>query len=119
MPSRAAAESAGSGEALAGLVRSARKQWPGLVVQLEVDRLDQIEPALESGVDVFLLDNFDMDQLKQAVAMIGDRAATEASGGITLDRLPVLSRAGLDFISTGATVHKSTWKDIALDWIED
>jgi len=111
-----AADLADSGQALASLVKSARRQWPQLVIELEVDLLDQIGPALDSGADVFLLDNFSMTDLTKAVDLIGNRAATEASGGITLDNLPALADAGLDFISTGATVHKSKWKDIALDW---
>ena len=111
-----AAEQAQSGPDLADLVRSARQQSPGLVIELEVDHLEQIPPGLEAGVDVFLLDNFAPSALREAVALIGDRAATEASGGITLDNLSALAQTGLDFISTGATVHQSTWKDIGLDW---
>lgn len=113
-----AADEAGSGEALARLVRSARERWPELVIELEVDRLDQIPPTLDAGVDVYLLDNFEMSELQSAIDMIGSKAATEASGGITLDSLAKLAEVGLDFISTGATIHKSTWKDIGLDWVE-
>lgn len=111
-----AADGAATGAALSGLVTSARKDWPGLVIELEVDRLDQIPPALRAGVDVLLLDNFPLPQLQAALHLIGRQAATEASGGITLEKLPALANIGLDFISTGATVHQSTWKDIALDW---
>lgn len=111
-----AAEGAASGEALTALVRRARRMCPGMVIELEVDLLEQIPPALEAGVDVILLDNFNESELREAVELIGPRAATEASGGITLDKLPGLGRLGLDFISTGATIHQSTWKDIGLDW---
>ena len=111
----AAAHSA-KGEALTRLVQSARSRWPGLVVELEVDHPEQIRPALAAGVDIFLLDNFSREDLCTAVEMIGDRAATEASGGITLSRLPEFAEIGLDFISTGATIHQSVWKDIGLDW---
>jgi nicotinate-nucleotide pyrophosphorylase (carboxylating) len=111
-----AAENAGSGEALAALVKRAREESPDLVIELEVDRLGQIPPALQAGVDVILLDNFCFSELREAVALIGDRAATEASGGINLNALPKLASIGLDFISTGATVHQSTWMDIGLDW---
>jgi nicotinate-nucleotide pyrophosphorylase (carboxylating) len=111
-----AAEGAGRGAALSSLVASTRRRWPGLVIELEVDRLEQIDPALAAGVDILLLDNFTPDALQQAVQRIGQQAATEASGGITLDNLPGLASLGLDFISTGATVHQATWKDIALDW---
>jgi len=111
-----AADQACAGEALAGLVRLAREKWPSLVIELEVDRLDQIPPALGAGVDVLLLDNFTPQDLVAAVGLVGGKAATEASGGITLETLPRLASIGLDFISTGATIHQSTWKDIGLDW---
>jgi nicotinate-nucleotide pyrophosphorylase (carboxylating) len=112
-----AAAGAGGGSALADLVRSSRARWPDRIIELEVDSLDQIPPALEAGIENIMLDNFNLQELRQAVDLIGDRAATEASGGITLERLPALAHLGLDFISTGATVHQATWMDIGLDWI--
>lgn len=111
-----AADKAGHGKALAELIRNTRKKWPDMVIELEVDHLGQIPPALDSGVDVFLLDNFSREGLVEAIRLIDTSAATEASGGITIETLQELSSIGLDFISTGATVHKSTWKDIGLDW---
>jgi nicotinate-nucleotide pyrophosphorylase (carboxylating) len=111
-----AAAGATGGSALADLVRSSRARWPEMIIELEVDSLDQIPPALEAGIENIMLDNFSLEELRKAVDLIGDRAATEASGGITLQRLPTLARIGLDFISTGATIHKATWKDIGLDW---
>ena len=86
-------------------------------VEVEVDCLEQITPSLEAGADIILLDNFSLPELKQAVSMIEGRAWTEASGGITLDSLSALGDLGLDFISTGAPVHQSRWKDIGLDWL--
>jgi nicotinate-nucleotide pyrophosphorylase (carboxylating) len=114
-----AADQAGQGEALTRLVNATRTKWPDMVIEVEVDRLDQIPPALDAGVDIFLLDNFSGTALSEAIRIIGDNAATEASGGITLNSLPELASLGLDFISTGATVHQSTWKDIGLDWTGD
>lgn len=111
-----AAAGARSGAALSRLVANYRDKWPDMVVELEVDSLEQIPPALEAGIENLLLDNFSTEDLKRAIALIGDRAATEASGGITLERLAGLGSLGLDFISTGATVHQSVWKDIGLDW---
>lgn len=104
------------GERLEDLCARARSCYPNLVVEVEVDAMEQIPPLLAAGADVIMLDNFDDDALREAIALIGDRAATEASGGITLERLPRIANLGLDFISTGATVHQSTWKDIGLDW---
>ena len=81
-----------------------------------MDTLKQIQPVLEAGADIILLDNFSNEDLTAAVELIGDRACTEASGGIQIDTLPTLSALGLDFISTGAPIHQSRWKDIGLDW---
>jgi nicotinate-nucleotide pyrophosphorylase (carboxylating) len=111
-----AAAGARSGSALRELVESARRQWPDMIIELEVDNLEQIPPALDAGIENLLLDNFPNDALRRAVELIGDKAATEASGGITLERLGSLGGLGLDFVSTGATVHQSSWKDIGLDW---
>ena len=88
-----------------------------LAIEVEVDSLDQIPRVVEAGADIILLDNFSPLELKEAVAMIEGRACTEASGGITLNTLPPLGDLGLDFISTGAPIHQSTWKDIGLDWL--
>jgi nicotinate-nucleotide pyrophosphorylase (carboxylating) len=110
------AVSGAEGESLESLCARAKSCYPDLVIEVEVDAMEQIPPLLEAGADVIMLDNFDDTALREAVALIGDRAATEASGGITIKRLPRIADLGLDFISTGATVHQSTWKDIGLDW---
>ena len=97
-------------------IQLARRTCPALAIEVEVDTLEQIQPVLDAGADIILLDNFSQDNLKAAIEMIGDRACTEASGGIQIEDLPPLSTLGLDFISTGAPIHQSTWKDIGLDW---
>jgi nicotinate-nucleotide pyrophosphorylase (carboxylating) len=84
---------------------------------VEVDTLEQIEPALAGGADIILLDNFAPEALSGAVQLIAGRACTEASGGITQHTLSELGQLKLDFISTGAPVHQSKWKDIGLDWL--
>lgn len=106
----------GSSDDLAAAVTRAKKAAPDLPVEVEVDRMDQIPPVLAAGADVILLDNFTPAQIKRAVALIGGRAFTEASGGITLKTLPRFAGLGLDFVSTGALVHQSVWVDIGLDW---
>jgi nicotinate-nucleotide pyrophosphorylase (carboxylating) len=85
-------------------------------VEVEIDALDQLEPVLEAGAHVVMLDNFSLRDLRRALALAHGRIRTEASGGITLRSLPRLADLGLDFISTGALVHQSTWGDIGLDW---
>ncbi|MBK1877892.1 carboxylating nicotinate-nucleotide diphosphorylase [Pelagicoccus mobilis] len=96
-------------------VSESRARHPDILVEMEVDTLEQIEHALAAKVDIILLDNFSIPQLQKAISLIGDKAVTEASGGITIEFLPQLATLGLDFISTGATVHQSTWIDIGLD----
>ena len=83
---------------------------------VEVDRLDQIEPVLASGeVDTIMLDNFDPDQLRSGVEMVGGRATVEASGGITLDTIADVAATGVDVISVGALTHSVRALDLALD----
>ncbi|MGJ8654443.1 MAG: carboxylating nicotinate-nucleotide diphosphorylase [Opitutaceae bacterium] len=105
------------GNRLTETVALAVNTFEDLAVQVEVDELDQIPPVLEAGADIILLDNFSIDALKDAIRIINGRACTEASGGIQIDTLPELGELGLDFISTGAPIHQSTWKDIGLDWL--
>jgi nicotinate-nucleotide pyrophosphorylase (carboxylating) len=106
----------GSHGGLPEAVARAKKSAPDLPVEVEVDRIEQIPSVLAAGADIILLDNFTPAQLRKAVALIGRRAFTEASGGITLKTLPKLANFGLDFASTGALVHQSSWVDIGLDW---
>jgi len=105
------------GNRLSETVALAVNTCEDLAVEVEVDTLEQITPALEAGTDIILLDNFSLPELKEAVSMIEGRAFTEASGGITLNNLSALGELGLDFISTGAPIHQSRWKDIGLDWL--
>ncbi|QYY36796.1 carboxylating nicotinate-nucleotide diphosphorylase [Ruficoccus sp. ZRK36] len=111
-----AANDSSAGERLAATIRQAKETRPDLAVEVEVDHLDQIPPVLEAGADVILLDNFTTSELKQAVNLIGDKAWTEASGGINEANAKSISSLGLDFASSGAVVHRSHWMDIGLDW---
>jgi nicotinate-nucleotide pyrophosphorylase (carboxylating) len=105
------------GKRLSETVALAVNTCDNIPVEVEVDTLEQIAPSLEAGADIILLDNFSPPELKQAVSIVEGRAWTEASGGITLDSLSDLGDLGLDFISTGAPIHQSRWKDIGLDWL--
>lgn len=113
-----AARDSGSGQALRDAVLVARRRNPDLLIEVEVDTLDQLGPVLEAGPEIILLDNFKPAEIRRAIALIDGRAATEASGGISLKSLPRYARLGLDFLSCGALVHQSRWVDIGLDWIE-
>lgn len=85
-------------------------------ITCEVDRMDQIEPALSAGADVIMLDNFDDATLPTAVNLIAGRAFTEVSGGVTLARIPIIAAAGVDVISVGALTHSAPASDLGLDW---
>jgi nicotinate-nucleotide pyrophosphorylase (carboxylating) len=84
-------------------------------IELEVDTLAQLQEALSLGVDAVLLDNMGPDMLRQAVAMVGGRAITEASGRITPTTAPAVAAAGVDLISIGWLTHSATVLDIGLD----
>ncbi|RKX33521.1 MAG: carboxylating nicotinate-nucleotide diphosphorylase [Verrucomicrobia bacterium] len=111
-----AARDSGSGKALRDAVLLARKRNPDLLIEVEIDRLDQLPPVMDARPDIVMLDNFKPAGIRKALSMIDGRAATEASGSVSLRTLPGLARLGLDFISCGALVHQSKWVDIGLDW---
>ena len=111
-----AADEAAAGTRLAEIVRRSRAERPDLLCEVEVDSLAQIPPVLEAGADIILLDNFSLEDLKKAVALIGDEAWTEISGGVSLETLPALGAVGADFVSCGALTHNVPWIDIGLDW---
>jgi nicotinate-nucleotide pyrophosphorylase (carboxylating) len=97
-------------------LRRARAHAGHLVkIELEVDTLDQLAEALEHGVDAVLLDNMDPATLRRAVAMVGGRAVTEASGHITRDTTPDIAAAGVDLISSGWITHSAPILDLGLD----
>jgi len=84
-------------------------------LEVEVDRLDQIDAVLAANVDTVLLDNFSIDDLRTAVRRINGRALTEASGGITLDLIRDIAATGVDLISIGALTHSVRALDLGLD----
>jgi nicotinate-nucleotide pyrophosphorylase (carboxylating) len=85
-------------------------------IECEVDTLEQLEEALSAGVDIVLLDNMPTDVAAEAVRLARGRALLEASGGITLERVGELARAGVDVISVGALTHSVRASDIGLDF---
>lgn len=87
-------------------------------IEVEVDTLDQLAEVLEEGVDIVMLDNMTNAQMKQAVEMVGGRAVVEASGGVTLARIPEIAATGVDLISSGAVTHSAPNFDVGLDYRE-
>jgi nicotinate-nucleotide pyrophosphorylase (carboxylating) len=105
------------GVALQAVVARARAAAPhGLRVEVEVDRLDQIEAVIAGGADIILLDNMPPAVLAAAVRLVAGRAITEASGGITLANVRACAEAGVDLISVGALTHAARALDIGLDF---
>ncbi|MEV7609569.1 carboxylating nicotinate-nucleotide diphosphorylase [Microbacterium sp. NPDC089320] len=105
-----------SGLDLASALRDALARLPHTThVVVEVDRLDQIPAVLDGGAHTVLLDNFSLDDLRAGVALIGDRAQVEASGGVTLDTVGAIAATGVDVISVGALTHSARALDLGLD----
>ena len=84
-------------------------------VEVEVDRLDQIEPVLAARIGTIMLDNFSLEDLRAGVAQVGDRAIVEASGGVTLETIRAIAETGVDVISVGALTHSARALDLGLD----
>jgi nicotinate-nucleotide pyrophosphorylase (carboxylating) len=101
---------------VAQAVRAARAANSGLKVQVEVDRIDQIEPALEAGADRLLLDNMPPPVLRQAVALVDGRVALEASGGVNLETIRGIAETGVNYISVGRITQSAPAVDIGLDY---
>lgn len=83
-------------------LEEARRLHPNVPTEIEVETLEQLEEALQAGAKQILLDNFSLDDLRQAVALTAGRATLEASGNMELDRLRAVAETGVDFISVGA-----------------
>ncbi len=90
-----------------------------MAIEIEVDRLEQLEEVLATGgASAVLLDNMDNDMLREAVGMVGGRLKTEASGNVTLDRIAEIAATGVDYISSGALTHSARCIDLGLDFQE-
>jgi nicotinate-nucleotide pyrophosphorylase (carboxylating) len=100
---------------VAEAVRRARDAGVGRII-CEVDRLNQIEPALAAGASHLLLDNMTPDTLRDAVALVASRVPTEASGGVTLETIGAIATAGVDFVSVGRLTQSAPAADIGLDF---
>ena len=96
-------------------VQRARQAAPHTAkIEVEVETVEQVNEALEVEADILLLDNMSIETMQQVVKLVGKRAVTEASGGITLDRVQAVAAAGVDFISVGALTHSAMPMDISL-----
>ena len=101
---------------VAEAVRRAKAANTGLQVQVEVDRIEQIEPALQAGAERLLLDNMPVPVLREAVALVAGRVPLEASGGVNLETIRGIAETGVDFISVGRITQSAPAVDIGLDY---
>ncbi|MGJ4844113.1 carboxylating nicotinate-nucleotide diphosphorylase [Leifsonia sp. Le1] len=88
-------------------------------LEVEVDRIDQIEPVLAAGVDTIMLDNFTVEQLREGVALVAGRAIVDASGNVNLSTVRSVAETGVDVISVGALTHSVRALDLGLDVVLD
>lgn len=96
-------------------VAAIKNHFPGILIEVEIDRLDQLEDAISAGVQEVLLDNMTPEQCREAVRITNGRVKLEASGGISLDRVREYAEAGVDYIAVGAITHSAPILDIGLD----
>ncbi len=97
-------------------VERARKNIPHTTkIEVEVEDLEEVKEAIESSADIIMLDNMNLEKMEKSVDLIGDKAVTEASGGITLDNIKDVAETGVDIISVGALTHQIESIDISLD----
>lgn len=107
---------ASSGLSITDALRRVRNELSHTThLEVEVDRLDQIEPVLAAGVDTIMLDNFTLHQLREGVALVKGRAMVEASGNVNLDTVRAIAETGVDVISSGALTHSVRSLDLGLD----
>jgi nicotinate-nucleotide pyrophosphorylase (carboxylating) len=104
-----------AGAGLADAVARARRELPDVLVEVEADDLAGVRAALDAGADWILLDNMSPDELREAVALVGGRARTEASGGMTLEGARAAGATGVDAVSVGALTHSAPALDLGLD----
>ncbi len=110
-----------AGVTITEAVERARHLWPGRMVEIECDALDQVAEAARAGADAVLLDNMEPETVVQAIGVAHDTASgpilTEVSGGVTLDSIGAYAAAGPDHISVGALTHSATVLDLGLDLV--
>ncbi|NDL58113.1 carboxylating nicotinate-nucleotide diphosphorylase [Phytoactinopolyspora mesophila] len=95
--------------------RAVKQASPEIPVEVEVDDVAGAVEAVEAGAELVLLDNFSVDEVREAVAVVGGRARLEVSGGLTLDGARAYAETGVDYLSVGALTHSVVALDLGLD----
>ncbi|HJR59466.1 MAG TPA: carboxylating nicotinate-nucleotide diphosphorylase [Vicinamibacterales bacterium] len=93
-------------------MRAARIEMP---IEVEAQSLDQVDEAVAAGANIILVDNLPIDQIREAVRRVAQRAQIEISGGVTLERIPELASSGADYVSVGALTHSAPAADLSLE----
>jgi nicotinate-nucleotide pyrophosphorylase (carboxylating) len=104
--------------AASGITKSierARRMWPGRMIEVECDTLDQVDEASTAGATRILVDNMAPAQVREAVLLVEGMAEIEISGGVTLETISAYADTGADFVSVGALTHSVPVFDIGLD----
>jgi nicotinate-nucleotide pyrophosphorylase (carboxylating) len=96
----------------------AAKKYAGhtVKVEIEVDNLEQLNDVIAEGADIVMLDNMSFDDMREAVRRVNGKMLIEASGGVTLERIPQIAATGVDLISSGAITHSVPNFDVGLDF---
>lgn len=97
-------------------VERARAKWPGRIIQIECDTIEQVDRVVGAGADLVLLDNMSPEEVAACVAYVDHRCLVEVSGGVTLDNVAAYAAAGADLISVGALTHSAPALDLGLDF---
>jgi len=100
---------------VAAAFEAVRRVAPELPVEVECDTLAQVAEAVDAGAGLILLDNFPVDRMAEAVALVAGRALLEASGGLRLEAAGAVARTGVDFLAVGALTHSAPVLDVGLD----
>ena len=103
---------------IARAIDLARKNSSGLKIEVEADTVVQARQAADAGADIILLDNMSVDELREAVSVIGNRSQTEASGRININNVQEIARTGVNYISVGAITHSAPAVDVSLEIIK-
>lgn len=105
-----------SGLSVTEALQDAKTRLPHTThIEVEVDRLEQIEPVLAAGIGTIMLDNFPLEDLRRGVEQVAGRAVVDASGGVTLDTVRAIAETGVDVISVGQLTHGARGLDLGLD----
>ena len=96
-------------------VERARARWPGRVLEVECETIEQVTEARDAGVELVLVDNMSVADVAEAVDVCAGAVKVEVSGGVTLDTVGAYAETGADFISIGAITHSARALDIGLD----